>query len=89
MNFSLFTNSDTYDYITINGTKDCNCSKEPCMATDTTDSGDSGTTNYIFYGVIGTVGCLILLVVCMAVIYQCTMLAAWGRRSRDQGEEEE
>ena len=59
------------------------------VSTDTTDPGDSGTTSYIFYGVIGTVGGLILLVVCMAVIYQCTMLAAWGRRTRNQAEEEE
>ena len=57
--------------------------------TDATGSDNSNTTNYIFYGVIGTVGGLILLVVCMAVIYQCTMLAAWARRSRHNDEEEE
>jgi hypothetical protein len=49
LKFSLLTNTQRTDTISINGTRDCNCSMDPCMEpTDATESDNSNTT---FYGV--------------------------------------
>jgi RYK receptor-like tyrosine kinase len=93
VSFSLFDPQNVKTVFRITGLRKCNCSVQTCISvTDTPTSdegGDSNSTSSIFFAVIGTVGALILAVVCVAVIYQCVMLATWTRRHRQPSGEEE
>ena len=86
LQFTVVTFDSRKEVFNITGLRKCNCNVDPCVAmtTDKDDEEPKNTTTNSIFIVIGTVGGLILSV---AIIYYCFMLAAW-RNCRPTEEEE-